>query len=93
MTPPTIVLLLRVFRVYRAVTYQLKEEYNLPSRCLATIGLHIQAHRLMGRINEERRSDGLSCHDMRNKFHKHWFRHTKVNTEGVVFTDTQTAMR
>jgi hypothetical protein len=44
---PTILLFLRVF--VAAVPF-------LPSRCLVTIGgLHIQTHRMMGRIYEVRR--------------------------------------
>jgi hypothetical protein len=32
----------------------------------------------MGGIYDVRRSDGLSCHDKHTKFHKDWFRHSKV---------------
>jgi hypothetical protein len=46
----------------------------LPSRCLATC-----KHRLVGGINGVRLSYGLRCHDIHTKFHKHWFRHSKVN--------------
>jgi DNA-binding GntR family transcriptional regulator len=34
--------------------------------------IHIQTHRLMGRIEEVRRWDGLSCHDTHTKYHKDW---------------------
>jgi hypothetical protein len=45
----------------------------LPSRCLATKGgTHIKIHRLMGRICEVHRWDGLRCHDIHTKFHNNW---------------------
>jgi hypothetical protein len=56
MTHPTIRLLLRVF--FAAGT-------RLPSRCLATKWkIHIQTHRLMWRVYEVRRWDGLRWHDI-----------------------------
>jgi hypothetical protein len=39
----------------------------------------------MASIYEVRLSDGLRCHDVHTKFHKDWFRHSKVNVR-----DTQT---
>jgi hypothetical protein len=42
--------------------------------------VHIQTHRLMGRIYKVRRWDGLKCHDIHTKFHKDWSRHSKVGT-------------
>jgi hypothetical protein len=33
-------------------------------------GIHVQTHRLMGRIYEARRWNGLRCHDIHTKFHK-----------------------
>jgi hypothetical protein len=41
--------------------------------------IHIQTHRLKGGIYEIHHSDGLTYHDTHNKFHKHWFSHSKVN--------------
>jgi hypothetical protein len=52
-------------------------------------GIHIQTHRLMGRIYEVLCWDGLRWHDIDTKFHKDWFRHSKVDRKG--FIDTQTA--
>jgi hypothetical protein len=61
----------------------------LLSRCLATIGgIHIQTHKLMRGIYEVSRWDGPRCHDIHTKFHKDWFRHSKVFSGW--FTDTQT---
>jgi hypothetical protein len=40
---------------------------------------------LMGVIYELYHGDGLRCRDIHAKFHKNWFRHTKV-----VSGDTQT---
>jgi hypothetical protein len=57
----------------------------LPSRCLATIQGYTYRHTdwwegfLLGRW------DGLRCRDIRTKFHKDWFRRSKVNKG-----DTQT---
>jgi hypothetical protein len=34
---------------------------------------------LKGEIYEIRRFDGVRCHDMHTKFHKDWFRQSKVN--------------
>jgi hypothetical protein len=45
-------------------------------------GIHIQTHRLMGGIYED-------VVEMHTKFHKDWFRHSKV--DNGEFTDTQTA--
>jgi hypothetical protein len=39
----------------------------------------IRTHTLMGRIYEVHRWDGLRCHDIRTKFHKDWFSHSKVD--------------
>jgi hypothetical protein len=33
----------------------------------------------MGGIYEVCRSDGLRCHDIHTKFHKEWFRNSKVD--------------
>jgi hypothetical protein len=41
-------------------------------------GIHIQTHRLMREISELLRWDGLSCHDIHTKFHKDFFRHSKL---------------
>jgi hypothetical protein len=62
----------------------------LASRFLATIrGIHIRTHRLMRGIYEVRRWDGPSFRYIHTKFHKDWFRQSKVNREG--YSDTQTA--
>jgi hypothetical protein len=74
-TRPRILPLLRVFDP--AVTF-------LPSRCLATY-----TYTQIGDIYEVHRSDGTRCHDIHTKFHKDWFRNSKVDMGG--FTDTQTA--
>jgi hypothetical protein len=29
------------------------------------------------------RCDGLKCHDVRTKFYKDWFKHSKVDSEGI----------
>jgi hypothetical protein len=34
---------------------------------------------------------GLSCRDIRTKFHNDWFRHSRVDKGG--YTDTQTGSR
>jgi hypothetical protein len=47
--------------------------------------MHIQIHRLTGEIYEVCRWDGLRCHDIHTKFHKDWFRHSKIDR-----ADTQT---
>jgi hypothetical protein len=66
----------------------------LPSRCLATIrGVHIQTHRLMKGIYEVRRWDVLRCHDIYTKFHKYWFKHSKVNGGGDIQTRRQHGYR
>jgi hypothetical protein len=39
----------------------------------------------MGELYEVRLWDGLRCHDINKKFHKHLFRHSKVDR-----VDTQT---
>jgi hypothetical protein len=41
------------------------------------------------RIYELRPRDGLRCHDTRIKFHKDWYRHSKVEGGGGGFTGTQ----
>jgi hypothetical protein len=46
-------------------------ETFLTSRCLATRGEYTQTHRLMGKIYEVRRWDGLRCHDIHTTFHKY----------------------
>jgi hypothetical protein len=56
-------------RVYRAVAYQRKEGYTY--RKTDWWG--------EGGIYEVRRWDGLRCHGIHTKFHKDWFRHSKVN--------------
>jgi hypothetical protein len=38
--------------------------------------IHIQTHRLMEGIYE-------ICHDIHTKFHKDWFRHSKVDRKGI----------
>jgi hypothetical protein len=43
-------------------------------------------HTLMGRIYEVRRWDALRCCYMRTKFHRDWFRHSKVDRRR--YTDT-----
>jgi hypothetical protein len=43
-------------------------------------GIDIQAHRLMGEIYEVRRRDGFRCLNVHNKFHKYWFKYSKVDT-------------
>jgi hypothetical protein len=50
---------------YRAVVYEWKEAYILPSLWLTTIeGIHIQTHRLMEGTYEVLRWDALGCHDI-----------------------------
>jgi hypothetical protein len=69
-----------------------KDGYTLQTLCLTTIGgLHIQTHRLVEGILEVRRWDEFRCHNIHNKFHKDWFRHSKVNRRG--FSDTQAAWK
>jgi hypothetical protein len=51
-------------------------------------GIHIQTHTLMGRIYEVCCWYGLRCHDMHTKFHKNWFRHSKVDGGGGIHRDT-----
>jgi hypothetical protein len=46
-------------------------------------GLHIQTHRLMGRIHEVRSSDAIMCHVIYTKFHIDWLRHSKVVSCGT----------
>jgi hypothetical protein len=41
----------------------------------------------MGEIYEVSCLDGLNCNDIHTKFHKDWFRHSKVDRERG-FTDT-----
>jgi hypothetical protein len=79
--------------------YSLPRE-RLPSRCLPVKGgsqfteplpsndrkVHIQTYRSMGGIYEVRRWEGPKCHDIRTKFHKDWFSHSKV--DGVIHRDT-----
>jgi hypothetical protein len=36
----------------------------------------------MGGIYKVCHSDGLSCHDIHMKFHKDWFRHSKIDKGG-----------
>jgi hypothetical protein len=50
--------------------------------------MHIQTHRLMGRIYEVRRWDGLRCHNIHTEFQKVWFGHSKVD-RGDTYTQTQ----
>jgi hypothetical protein len=45
--------------------------------------IHIQTHRLMGRIYEVRHWDWLRCRDIHSKFHKDWFRHSNVDRLGA----------
>jgi hypothetical protein len=49
--------------------------------------MHIDT--LMGGIYELCRRDGLMCYDIHAKFHKDWFRYSKVDMGGYI--DTQTA--
>jgi hypothetical protein len=64
----------------------------LPSRCQATIGIYtIYRQRLMWGIYEIRRWDGLRCHELHIRFHKDWFRNSKIDTGE--YTDTQTAWK
>jgi hypothetical protein len=51
----------------------------LPSRCLATTGIHIEAHRLTEGIYELRCWDGLRCHNIHTKFHEDLFRCARVD--------------
>jgi hypothetical protein len=44
--------------------------------------VHIQTHRLIGGVYEVLRSNALSCYDTHTKFHKEWFRHSKVKKGG-----------
>jgi hypothetical protein len=43
----------------------------------------------MGGFYEVHHWDGLRCHDIHTKFHKDWFRHSKVYMGG--YTDTEVA--
>jgi hypothetical protein len=43
---------------------------------------------LKGEIYELRLSNEVRNHDIRSKFHKDWFRHSKVNRRGDTHTDT-----
>jgi hypothetical protein len=52
-------------------------------------GANIQKHRLMRRIYDVRRWDGLRCHNIHTKFNKDWFRHLKVDRKG--YTGSQRA--
>jgi hypothetical protein len=55
-------------------------------------GIHIQTHRLMGRVYERRYWAHVP--DMYTKFHKDWFRQSEFNGGGVwEFKDTQTTLR
>jgi hypothetical protein len=65
MTRSTILLLLRV--------------YSSPSRCLATIEEYTLGQRLMGWIYKIPRWDGLRGHEIRAKFNKDWFWHSKFD--------------
>jgi hypothetical protein len=51
-------------------------------------GIQIQTQRLMERIYEVRRWDGLRCHDIYTKFHKDWSDIQKLLGK---YNDTQTA--
>jgi hypothetical protein len=44
-------------------------------------------------IYKVRHLDELSCHDTRTKFHKQWFRNSKVDKRGEKFTGKQMAWR
>jgi hypothetical protein len=63
----------------------------LPSRCLVTMGnTHIDTQ-TDGRDSLIGYWDGLRCHDIRTKFRKDWFRHSKVNwVGGGGYTHTHT---
>jgi hypothetical protein len=75
----------------------------LPSRCLAKIGGFLPSRSLTTRGYTYRRTDWwegfsklgrwdtLRCRDIRTKFHKDCFRHSKVNGRGITDTHTQTA--
>jgi hypothetical protein len=39
----------------------------------------MRTHKVIGRIYEVRRRDGLRCHDIHTKFHKDSFSNSKVN--------------
>jgi hypothetical protein len=60
------------------------------SRLITTGRIHIQTHRLMGRIYEARHWDELRWHDIHTKFHRDRVRYSKVDI-GDTYTDTQTA--
>jgi hypothetical protein len=51
-------------------------------------GIDIETHRLMGKIYEVRRWDGLRYHDIRTKFHKDRFRHSENNRGTYRDTDS-----
>jgi hypothetical protein len=55
------------------------------------MGIHIQTHKLKGEIYKVCRWDGFRWHDIHTKFLDDWFRHSKVNTGGVEYIDTQKA--
>jgi hypothetical protein len=56
----------------------------LPNRCLVT---YIYRHRLIGGFHEVRHCDCLRYHDMHTKFHKDWFKLSKVVKGG--YTDSK----
>jgi hypothetical protein len=48
---------------------------------LLTSNIGGEGHALMGGIYEVQHWDMLSCHGIHTKFHKDWFRHSKVDRE------------
>jgi hypothetical protein len=60
----------------------------LPSRCLAMLGGYTYRHTDWWEIFFIK--TGLRCHDICTKFHKDWFRHSKLNGGIHRCTDTYT---
>jgi hypothetical protein len=46
-------------------------------------GIHIQTHKLMGELYDICHSNELGYHATHTKFHKYWFRHSKVDRGGI----------
>jgi hypothetical protein len=54
------------------------------SCCLTTIPVKdTETNGMMGGVCEVCRWDGLRCHDIHTKFHKDWFRDSKVDSDWV----------